>query len=347
MAADASAASTAATEHSDATPLSEVLNQESGQAGVHELRVVRAGIVDYVYTWQGKQVETQKVQVLLQSYRPEEYCLGVAKLQKAQLAFRRSLAWKKDKKELQQVLDRFAVNTTWKFTAVKLLDEKTAFIHTTCRITIDLRKSKATAMLQSTKFPGTPCPTTTIADILTLKQMQRFDLMAIPVSILLERRSGAGQIIADVRLIDGSKDPRDKADAPANATIPVTLWFKSNEEFAAFKEHIGCTPLLFMCLAGNLGKDKKVNVSTLKDQSWWEKASGTKCDLMKAQADMLCDASTARADVAQLVTFQPMEAADYTGVPATLSACSLLISRASVKALLQSMPAICLCVGVL
>jgi len=161
MAADASSASTAATEHSDATPLSEVLNQESGQAGVHELRVVRAGIVDYVYTWQGKQVETQKVQVLLQSYRPEEYCLGVAKLQK------------KDKKELQQVLDRFAVNTTWKFTAVKLLDEKSAFIHTTCRITIDLRKTTATAMLQSASFPRTPCPTTTIADILTLKQMQR------------------------------------------------------------------------------------------------------------------------------------------------------------------------------
>ena len=90
----------------------------------------------------------------------------------------------------------------------------------------------------------------------------------------------------------------------ANAT--VTLFFKSNEEFAVFKEHIGCTPLLFMCLAGNLGTDKKVNVSTLKDQSWWEKASGTKCDMMKEQAGMLCDASTARADVAQLVTFQPL-----------------------------------------
>jgi len=240
MAADASAASTAATEHSDATSLSELLNQESGQAGAHELKVVRGEIVDYSYPWQGKQVATQKLQVLLQSHKPEEYCLGVAKLQK------------KDKKELQQVLNRFAVNTTWKFTAVKLLDEKSAFIHTTCRITIDLRKTTATAMLQSAWFPRTPCPTTTIADILTLKQMQRFDLMAIPDTILDERRSGAGQHIADVRLIDGSKDPRDKADAPANATIPVTLFFKGNDEFAVFKEHIGCTPLHFMCLAGNL-----------------------------------------------------------------------------------------------
>ena len=318
----ASAASPAATEHSDVTPLSELLNQECGQTGAYDLKVVRVEIMDYTYPWQGKQIATQKVQALLQSQKSDEYCLGVAKLQK------------KDKEELKQVLKRFANNTTWKFTNVKLLDDKSAYIHTTCRITIDLRKTTATAMLQSASFPPTPCPTTTIADILKLKQMQRFDLMAIPETILAERRSGTGQNIADVRLTDGSKDPRDKTDTPANATIPVTLFFKSNEEFAVFKECIGCTPLLFMCLAGNLGTDKKVNVTTVKDQSWREKASGTKCDRMKEQAGVLCDASTARADVAQLPTFQPMEATDYTGVPATLSACSLLTSSAKLEGLL-------------
>ena len=100
MAAAASSASPAATEHSDTTPLSELLNQESGQAGAHELKVIRVEIADYSYSWQGKQIATQKVQALLQSHKPEEYCLGVAKLQK------------KDKKELQEVLKRFAVGTT-------------------------------------------------------------------------------------------------------------------------------------------------------------------------------------------------------------------------------------------
>ena len=173
-----SAASPAATEHSDATPLSELLNQECGQTGSYELKVIRVEIVDYSYPWQGKQIATQKVQAILQSHKPEEYCIGVAKLQK------------KDKEELKQVLKRFAIDTTWKFTKVKLLDDKSAYIHTTCRITIDLRKTTATAMLQSASFPRTPCPTTTIADILKLKQMQRFDLMAIPESILAERRAG-------------------------------------------------------------------------------------------------------------------------------------------------------------
>ena len=324
MGTDASIVSTDATEHSDETPLSELLNQESGQTGAYELKVVRAEIVAYSYPWQQKQVDTQKLQVLLQSHKAEEYCLGVAKLQK------------QNKKELQQLLKRFAVDTTWKFTAVKLTDDKSCYIHTACRITIDLRKTTATAMLQSASFPRTPCPTTTIADVLKLKQMQRFDIMAIPDAILAERRSGAGQIIADVRLTDGSKDPRDKTDTPANATIPLTLFFTSNDQFAAFKECIGCTPLLFMCLAGNLGTDQRVNVATLKAMSWWEKASGTKCDKMKEQAGVLCDASAARVDVAHLATFQPMLAADYTGVPATLSACSLLTSNAKHEGLLGS-----------
>ncbi len=82
MAAAAPAASSAATEHSHATPLSELLNQESGQTGEYEFTVLRAVILEYTYPWQGKKVPTQKVQALLQSHKPEEYCLGVAKLQK-------------------------------------------------------------------------------------------------------------------------------------------------------------------------------------------------------------------------------------------------------------------------
>ena len=46
MAASASAAPAAATEHSDATPLSELLNQESGQTGEYELKVIRVEIID-------------------------------------------------------------------------------------------------------------------------------------------------------------------------------------------------------------------------------------------------------------------------------------------------------------
>jgi hypothetical protein len=322
MAADAPATTAAATEHSVETSLAELLNQETGQTGAYELKVIRAEMVEYEYSWQGKKITTKNVQVILQSHKPEEYCLGVAKLQK------------KDGEELKKILGRFKVNTTWKFTKVKLLDEKSAFINTACRITVDLRKTTAMALLQSASFPKTPTPTTSIADILGLRQMQRFDLMAIPAAIIAERRSGTGQNIADVRLIDGSKDPRDKTAEPANATMPLTLFFKGNDDFETFKQHVGRTPLLFMCLSGIVGSDSSVKVSTLKDQSWWETASGTKCDAMTAQADVLCNASAPRADVAQLATFQPTEATDYTNVPATLTACSLLTTNGKHEAIL-------------
>jgi len=76
--------------------------------------------------------------------------------------------------------------------------------------------------------------------------------VAILAAVRSQRRAGIGQNIADVSLIDGSKDARSNAAELGNATVPITLFYRSNEEFAVFKEHIGCTPLLFMCLAGNL-----------------------------------------------------------------------------------------------
>ena len=322
---DMSLSSTAATEHGNETQLAELLNQEAGQTGEYELKVLHSDILDYKYTYAGKEVTTQKLQVLLQSRIPEQYCLGVAKLQK------------QDKKELQQMHLRFAVGSTWKFASVKLLDEKTAYVHTACRVVFDLRKTKATAMLQSTSIPKAPSPPTTIADVLQLKQMQRFDLMAIPAAILDTRRSGAGMHIADVRLIDGSVDPRNAAPERVNAALPLTLFFKNAETFESFKQHVGRSPVLFMCLSGYIDKnDSQVKITTLKDMSWWEPASGAKCDTMRAQADALCDSTALlllTRDVALLKKFDPQDSADYVTVPATLSACSVLDQKRQRSAL--------------
>ena len=103
---------------------------------------------------------------------------------------------KKSKTELRKIEDCWQTGTTWKFRAIKLLSEKPAFLHTSCRIAIDLRKSQAESTLQSTDFPPAPVPTVTIADRLQLKQMQRSDLMAIPAEIIDERQSGTEMRIA-------------------------------------------------------------------------------------------------------------------------------------------------------
>ena len=111
--------------------------------------------------------------------------------------------------------------------------------------------------------------------------MQRFDLMAIVAKVLDERKSGVSTYIADVRLVDGSKNTQ--SDTTEYASLPLTLWFKDAAELASFKKYEGKTPLLFMCLAGSL-KDCKISVITLKDQSWRQEAFGEEADDMAQQA---------------------------------------------------------------
>ena len=299
----------AATEHTEEPQLAELVNQEAGSATEIELKVIRNVLMDYTYTTNGKQVPTQKVQIVLQSKVADQYCLGVAKLQR------------KDKTELKQLQDRWKTGTTWRFKALTLLNDKPAYIHTSCRITIDLRKSQAQALLQSTSFPQAPLPTVTIADVLQLTQMQRFDLMAIVAEILDERKAGTGMVIADVRLVDGSKD--NDSTTTEYAALPLTVFFKDAAELISFKQYVGKKPLLFMCLTGSK-KDGKVNVANIKDQSWRQEAVGSKALAMAEEATRMCGDDVTLRDVAALQTFTPAAAVDYISPMATLTSCQLM-----------------------
>ena len=311
--ASAATGHSAATEHTEEPQLAEIVNQEAGSSTAIELKVVRNDLVQYTYPWKGQQIATQKVQIVLQSKVAEQYCLGVAKLQK------------KDETELKKVQDRWQTGTTWRFTAITLHNEKPAYIHTSCRIAIDLRKSQAQALLQSTSFPQTPVPTVTIADVLQLMQMQRFDLMAIVAEILEERKAGTGMNIADVRLVDGSKDKDRPADSNTTeyASLPLTLFFKDAAELTSFKQYVGKTPLLFMCLTGKSEKGK-VSVTTIKNQSWRQEAVGTKALAMAEEATRMCGDDATLRDVAALQTFTAAAAVDYISPMATLTVCQLV-----------------------
>ena len=299
----------AAAEHTEEPQLAELVTQEAGLSTEIELKVIRNDLVHYSYIIKGNQVATQKVQIVLQSKQAEQYCLGVARLQR------------KDETELKKVRERWQIGSTWRFKAIAFHNDKPAYIHTSCRIAIDLRKSQAQALLQSTSFPQTPVPTVTIADVLQLTQLQHFDLMAIVAKVLDERSSRAGMHIADVRLVDGSKD--DDSNTTEYASLPLTLFFKDAAELASFKEYVGKTPLLFMCLAGS-SKDGKVSVATVKDQFWWQVAVGPKAVVMAEEAARMCGDDAALRDVAALPTFTAAVAVDYTNPMATLTACHLV-----------------------
>ena len=127
--------------------------------------------------------------------------------------------------------------------------------------------------------------------------MQRFDLMAITAKILEVRTSGTGMHIADVRLVDGSK--QTDSTTTEYASLPLTLFFKDAAEWLFFKQCIGTKPLLFMCLAGNR-KDGQVQVTTIKNHSWWQEAAGPKCLAMAEEASKTCGDDADLKDVATL-----------------------------------------------
>ena len=92
--ASAATGHSAATEHTEEPQLAELVNQEAGLSFEIELKVIRNDIVHYKYTVKGNQFPTQKIQIVLQSKQAEQYCLGVARLQK------------KDETELKKVRER-------------------------------------------------------------------------------------------------------------------------------------------------------------------------------------------------------------------------------------------------
>ena len=151
--------------------------------------------------------------------------------------------------------------------------------------------------------------------------MQRFDLMAIVATILDERKAGTGMNIADVRLVDGSKD--NDSNTTEYASLPLTLFFKDAAELSSFKQHVGKTPMLFMCLTGKSEKGR-VSVATIKDQSWKQEAVGTKANAMAAQATLMCGDDAPLRDVAALPTFIAAATVDYTSTMATLTVCQLV-----------------------
>ena len=139
------------------------MSDEAGHTGKWDLQVAGQNLkgsntVEYEYQYQGKTIKSKKLVTILKSTRPQRYCLGVARMKK------------NDENELKMLMNKFAPDTAWSFTKVRLdKAEKPQYIHTACRIAIDLRASNTTALLQSSRFPKTPTPITTIADILTLK----------------------------------------------------------------------------------------------------------------------------------------------------------------------------------
>ena len=161
---------------------------------------------------------------------------------------------------------------------------------------------------------------TTAAEVTGLRTMQRFDLVAIPSEILDERRVGTGQIVEDIRILDGSK-----TDAGIAAAITFPLFFSSETMLTEFKGHVGKSALFFSGLQGNPEKGRaNVKVTAVKGVFFWKPAPWS--PLSSRGSDVVGESAQTGVEV---VVALP----DYTACPATLAACALLEKAESSSAM--------------
>ena len=69
------------------TPLAELVSDDAGHTGKWDLQVAGqnlkgSNIVEYEYQYQGKTIKSKKLVTILKSTRPQQYCLGVARMKK-------------------------------------------------------------------------------------------------------------------------------------------------------------------------------------------------------------------------------------------------------------------------
>lgn len=298
------AASKMATE---APGLSEITNGATAKTAIVTVVVKRPLIMTWTYKSQGREKEGAKLQCILQCEDPAEYCLGVAKMQS------------QDKGELKKLMETtWNENAVFRLTDISLHKEKPTFVHTNCRLVIDLRKTKKTALMQSPKFPLAPEPNRTIADILQVTETQRFDLTVMIREIMQERTSQQGLRIMDMRLVDGSRIREEYA------SLPITMFFRNVSEAESFKKYfVERKPMNLMCLQGTY-KDDQVAVTPVKDQFWFQPAAGKRSEVLAQQAENLLTKELAVKDVAALNENPSSGAMDFNGEPATLMVAGLL-----------------------
>ena len=78
-----------------------------------------------------------------------------------------------------------------------------------------------------------------------------------------------------------------------------------------------------MCLAGSR-RAGEIHVTTIKNHSWWQEATGPKSLAMTEEAANMCDDGAELNFVATQQTYNAVSAADYINSMATLTACQLV-----------------------
>ena len=222
--------------------------------------------------------------------------------------------------EVKTALEKFLPLTAWKLSKVGLDgQQQDAFVHTSIRVVIDLKRTQCTPVLKSspqeTSLASAPAPQTTVADMMNIKSRRCFDVMAVVHSVSDTRNPMGHPPVANVHLVDGTQTAKSKT-----AEAVVSVWGLANIEKC--RSHKGA-PLLFLNVAAKFEGSLELNLSR-------DRAIDTSCSCPRmTQLKDLATKDNFAQDREQLttaheVTWDPDNASQALTGEALLSCCAFL-----------------------
>ena len=210
----------------------------------------KAGEYKYPNKRTGNEVTVHVFEAKLLGEEDSSYCIGFVKGTSPQV---------------QEAAERFKDDTVWLLSKV-VFDplDKTAYISSPLALRVDLVKSRLVPVASDSqadlayrvRLAEKPVPARTVADTACIKTNRSTDLLAIVKEIKRERRSKAGEQIADVTLIDDSK-----TSAGRLATVIVSVF--GTEKLDLLATHVG-EPMSFFNLVVSC-KDGKTEITHYPD----------------------------------------------------------------------------------
>ena len=264
-------------------------------------------VASYSYKWNGKVMNSKKIDVLLISEDAEAYCIGRAKC---------SSANPRDVNALTTLAAKFKSGSIWKITKVCLMAEPKPHLGCSVKVVVDLSKTKLIPMLQSAvPMPVAPAPIEQLSDILAVKTTQRCDVTCLLQHVQGEpktvtTRDGERKLV-EVAICDGSEDQGETA----KLTFPI--WLPAGETgtqehsrlLEAFQEK---QPISLFGLYVEPQVDDAVKCKTSRD-FWWmpcpEAQDTTKVEKLRTEAETILALSMK--EIAAADDWR-QEAVDYT-----------------------------------
>ena len=282
---------------------------------------------EYSYQWQGNQRTGKYCTVRLVSEEPSLYCTG--KLQRRGKEPEATRNYKASK-------EKFMVGTVWKFSKVALAKEQKLYIGSPVKVVIDLNQTRATPVLQSTRYANLePSPAGELATLLGAPLEQRVDVTALVIAVSPTRSATTAKgakLVADVTIRDNS-GPKGASEVTfpifVNDSSVGRVTIEQLEQDVANNTPVTFFNLVISKVESQDGAPEhakpQATMRTDFERFQFKAAKGAKATALAAAAAELKARTDADIDrVACLAPFVPREAVDYTFQEAVLTVVRLL-----------------------